>query len=78
MTTTVPENEQRFKYQHTKNGQVRIYYKGKVVTVLSGKEADKFALRIDTTSSEEGQLLMAKATGHFKRGNERTFSKKST
>ena len=52
-------------------GEVRISWKGKVVTVLRKKSAMKFLERISVADDNEAQLIMAKATGNFKRGNER-------
>lgn len=63
--------ETPFSYRSTKNGLVQIAYKGRVVTTLSGAEAAKFFSRIASGDSDAAQLIMAKATGHFKHGNER-------
>ena len=60
-----------FAYQVTKNGKVFIAFQGKPVTTLQGKLAQKFLKRIENVPIHEAQLLMAKATGNFKRGNER-------
>lgn len=60
-----------FSYRAHKDGTVRIAYRGKVVTTLAGKEAVKFLARVDGAAPEQAQLAMAKATGSFKRGNER-------
>jgi hypothetical protein len=50
---------------------VFIDYEGKQVKILKGKEADKFIKRVKMAGSEkEKQLVMAKITGNFKRGNE--------
>ncbi|TFG31928.1 hypothetical protein EU528_04790 [Candidatus Thorarchaeota archaeon] len=57
-----------------KKGEVRITWKGKIVTVLRKESAIKFLERISVASDEEAQLIMAKATGNFKRGNERRSS----
>ncbi len=56
---------------HELKGEVRISWKGKVVTVLRKDSAMKFLERISHASVKESQLIMAKATGNFKRGNER-------
>ena len=61
----------RFDFRETKNGLVQISYKGRTVTTLTGKEAQRFVAKISGRTSRECQLLMAKATGHFKHGNER-------
>jgi len=60
-----------FTYQISKEKKVFISWNGKQVRVLKGKEAQKF---ISTTMGldEKGvQLVLAKVTGNFKRGNER-------
>ena len=49
-----------------KNGQVHISYENRVVTVLRGKQATRFSARVETSDEYGAQLLMAKATGHFK------------
>jgi len=61
-----------FSYQVTKNHKVFISYEGKQVTTLTGKKANTFIANIQGATPEEVQLLMAKATGNFKRGNERS------
>ncbi len=60
-----------FHYQVRKNGEVEISHHGKPVTTLRGKEAAKFTNRINGLEGHEAQLLMARVTGNFKRGNER-------
>jgi len=64
-------DEEPFSYRQTKDGLVRISYRGRVVTTLSGKSASRFLDRVESGDRESAQLLMAKATGHFKHGNER-------
>lgn len=65
------EEEQPFSFQETKGGLVFIYWGGKQVMVLKGKEAIRFQARIESLSEVEAQLVMAKLTGNFKRGNEK-------
>jgi hypothetical protein len=60
-----------FRFRAHKDGTVRIAYRGKVVTTLAGKEAARFLARVAGADPAQAQLLMAKATGNFKRGNER-------
>ena len=60
-----------FCYQATKSGLIQISYKGKVVTRLKGKGAQQFLERVEYADNEQQQMVMAKATGHFKHGNER-------
>ncbi len=54
-----------------RKGEVRISWKGKIATVLRKDRAQKFLENISIASEKEAQLIMAKITGNFKRGNER-------
>lgn len=65
------QNEQPFSYETHKNGSVHIAYLGKTVSTLKGKNASRFLSKIESCDDSSAQLLMAKATGNFKRGNER-------
>lgn len=61
-----------FSYKMTKDNSVFLAYFGKQVKTLKGKEAEKFLKRIhDAKDEKEEQLILAKITGNFKRGNER-------
>ncbi|EEL86848.1 hypothetical protein bcere0029_32520 [Bacillus cereus AH1272] len=61
-----------FHYRVTKNNIVSIEYYGKQIIILKGNDAEKFLNKINRASNEkEKQLIMAKITGNFKRGNER-------
>jgi hypothetical protein len=59
-----------FSYQLTKDGRVLLYWYEKLVKTLAGEEADKFRTRIEGLEGKEAQLVMAKFTCNFKRGNE--------
>lgn len=58
-----------FSYVTRKNGEVVISHHGSVATVLRGTRAAKFLTDI---SQGDPQQLMARATGDYKRGNERS------
>lgn len=60
-----------FSFRQYKNGGVSVFYKDREVTVLNGKNAEKFLSRIENADEMESQLIMAKITGNFKHGNER-------
>jgi hypothetical protein len=65
-------DEEIFAYRVNKNNTVFVDWNGRQVTILNGKEAERFLARISQASDEkECQLIMAKVTGNFKRGNER-------
>lgn len=60
-----------FDYRATADGRVMIAWRGRTVTTLKGRAAKNFLVRIAALEDESAQLLMAKLTGNFKRGNER-------
>ena len=63
--------EEPFSYQATKDGKLLFYWQGKLVSTLKGNQAGKLLARLSDASTEQAQLALAKATGNFKRGNER-------
>jgi hypothetical protein len=64
--------EDAFAYRAGKDGRAFVTWHGRTVTTLKGTEAARFLARIVTLQPHEAQLAMAKLTGNFKRGNERT------
>lgn len=66
-----PLGSEPFSYRATKNGLAQISCRGKVVSILAGKEAARFLARAETADARALQILMARATGQFKHGNER-------
>ena len=60
-----------FAYQKGKDGKVFLFWEGKQVSLLKGKAASKFLTKVEGLSSFEVQLVLAKLTGNFKRGNEK-------
>ncbi len=60
-----------FTYQVNKENKMFIYWRGKQVKVLKGKEAQRVLDKITGLDRKGVQLMMAKVTGNFKRGNER-------
>ena len=64
-------DEEIFAYRITKDKKVFISWHGKQVTILNGNKAEKFIFDIEKADEKKAQLIMAKATGHFKHGNER-------
>ncbi len=60
-----------FEYQRGKDGRIFLFWEGRRVKVLKGKEAEKFSNKIGALDAKGAQVLMAKLTGNFKRGNER-------
>ncbi len=64
-------DREQFSYRTTKEGRVRVAFHGRHVVTLAGSEAQRLNSRLEGADDERTQLLLAKATGHFKHGNER-------
>ncbi|PZS03726.1 MAG: hypothetical protein DLM69_02700 [Candidatus Chloroheliales bacterium] len=62
--------EEVFTYRTSKDGKVFIYWHGKQVMILKDKQAREFLNKLEGLDEREAQLVMAKITGNFKRGNE--------
>lgn len=54
-----------------RSDRVQISRGGKVVTRLGAKDSARFLGAVDRTDEAGRQQLMARATGNYKRGNER-------
>lgn len=63
--------EDVFVHRVTKDGTVLISWQGRTVTTVSGAAAAKLVSRLDAADRREVQHLLARATGNFRRGNER-------
>ncbi len=62
--------EQPFTFSQRGDGSVAIFWKGRRVQVLTGKLAENLLAVSSDCTGQELQLLLAKASGNFKRGNE--------
>ena len=60
-----------FVYRKVKSGDVFIHHHGKLAATLRGKKAVSFITTMDIAGFAEQQLVMARITGNYKRGNER-------
>ena len=60
-----------FDWRVTKDGQVLISRRGRVVTTVRGAAAARLIRRLARAEGEEAQQLLARATGNYKHGNER-------
>ncbi|MFK8011492.1 MAG: hypothetical protein AB8B80_05590 [Marinicellaceae bacterium] len=54
------------------NDDYHIFHHGKKATILRGNKALDFQADIETLSNKDLQQLMARLTGNYKHGNERT------
>lgn len=60
-----------FTFRRGKDESVAISRDNRVVTVLRGRSAQRFLAKAAAASFSAQQQLMARATGNYKRGNER-------
>lgn len=60
-----------FEWSIRKNGELMISRLGREVTVVRGRRAERLVGRLAAASPEERQHLLARATGNYRRGNER-------
>jgi hypothetical protein len=71
MAAPDPLADQPFSFQARADGTIVIRYHAAPVTLLRGKAADRFSARVADADPAAAQQVMARATGQFKRGNER-------
>lgn len=61
-----------FTWQRMKNGEVRVMHHGRLASTLRGRDADEFLSEAEGGDDASLQQTMARLTGNYKRGNERT------
>ncbi len=64
-------DDEVFSFQVTKDQRVRLFWHERHVKTLAGAEARRLLDKLDGLDGHDLQLALAKATGNFKRGNER-------
>lgn len=60
-----------FSFRTTKSGEVMISRGGRVVQTLGGPVAAKLLKALAVADEQQAQLILAKSTGNYRRGNER-------
>jgi len=60
-----------FDYQMTKANKMMIFFHDKMIMTLSEKKSIKLDAKLTVADEFNQQLILAKATGNFKHGNER-------
>jgi hypothetical protein len=68
----MPAALEGFTYRLRKNGDVDVLHHGRPTAMLRGAAAARFLLDVDGNGPQE---LMARITGNYKHGNERTPKK---
>ena len=71
MTAPQRPPSEPFSFATRADGTIVILYGSAPVRLLRGKSAERFAARMESADAAAAQLLMARATGNFKRANER-------
>jgi hypothetical protein len=65
-------DEDPFSHRTTKSGQVLVSRGGRQIAIVAGEKGRRLLARLaGVGSEEERQLLLAKATGNYRHGNER-------
>ncbi|MFJ4106044.1 hypothetical protein [Oerskovia enterophila] len=60
-----------FDHRVTASGSVHAYRGGRLVATISGARADRLIAALETADEDRTQHLLARATGNYRRGNER-------
>ncbi len=61
-----------FDYEFRQNGEVAIFHRQRLAVILRGQAAQQFVVQANELSDAALQQVMARVTGNYKRGNERT------
>lgn len=59
-----------FSYRVLKSREVEVRHHGKLAATLRGADAADFIAEVEAGDEHDGQQLMARLTGNYKRGNE--------
>ncbi len=61
-----------FTWRARKSGDVEVLHHGRVAATLRGTKAAEFLADVEGGAESAAQQLMARVTGNYRRGNERT------
>jgi len=67
-------DDRPYSYRVTKDQRVLVSYRGRQVTIVAEASARRLISALETADEDAVQQLLARATGHFKHGNERPAS----
>lgn len=67
----VPNRPEGFAWRAAKDGTVFVSWRGRVVRTYRGAEAMRLLARLEGADEDAVQMVLAKVTGNFRRGNER-------
>lgn len=66
----MPDENGTFEYKAVDDRKVLIYWDTRLVVTLANEKAQRFLRQVEEVGADQ-QLVMARFTGNFKRGNER-------
>ena len=69
--TAAQEPARDFRFQIAKDRTVFIFWRGRRVMTVTGRDAERLLARLEGLDPDAEQMVLAKLTGNFKRGNER-------
>lgn len=61
-----------FDYQISKAGELTVTHFGRFATRMSANQASSVIQKLESANKEGQQQLLARLTGNYKRGNERS------
>ena len=61
-----------FDFEARQNGEVAIFHRHRLAAILRGQAAQQFVVQANEISDAALQQVMARITGNYRRGNERT------
>ena len=61
-----------FHFEARQNGEVAIFHRHRLAAILRGQAAQQFVTQANELTDAALQQAMARVTGNYKRGNERT------
>lgn len=67
--------QQPFDFKEIKDDKLQIFFNGRVIKILHGRDYNKFQRIKESQDPYKIQLFLAKVTGQFKYGNERDNKK---
>lgn len=66
------DGDRGFTWRATKGGEVHVSHHGRLATTLRGMAAAEFLAEAEDADDAAMQQLMARVTGNYRHGNERT------
>ena len=64
-----------FGFRVRKDDAVEVRHRGRLAATLRGSAGREFLRQLEAATAAQGQQLMARLTGNYKRGNERLASR---